>query len=612
MRTIHSLKEVLLVSILSLFLGFETQAQPCEAQGNLIVSTGINPITQTVLPPGSPDPMWTLIQSPPAPAAWPVTIGAPAFVIAQYGSWDATPSPSAYINAFNTNSSVANNWNPSTTIPYIFERPFCLCNPNGSNEPMDVTFDLRLHCDNWAEVYLVDISTGTQTLLLSQPTAYSTANFTDPSDDALVTHSLTPGDYALHIHQRNQSVAMGVSLFGELSSSGLLSDNLCDPDGAIVGNKFEDIDGNGVISGADGTVAGWTINLYNNAGTLVATTTTDGTGFYSFNNLAPGTYTVTEVPQAGWTMVNPASGSQTITVSINAVTTVNFLNKKKPVNNDPCDFELDIEPKVEACGLTIQTNISGLQPGYEVVSTTWTFGDGYSSDLLNPSHYYLSSGVYTVCLKVTVFNGKECCTIEKCFEVKIEKPCENKCDIEAKILAKQLNNCAVNFTGEIVYTGTAITNWFWDFGDGTTGTGYSPTHNYSGSGTYVVTLTVFGYSPDKEDCCFVQIRREIKVECKEQGKARMAAPTTTESINNVVLHPNPSNGVVNLSFDLKNDDQVSISIVDVNGKVVYEHTPAYKLSGSHTIEISTELPKGVYTSVISTESYKVTKKLIIM
>lgn len=611
MRTIYSLREILLVSILSLFLGFETQAQPCEAQGNLVVSTGINPITQTVMPPGSPDPMWTLIQAPPAPAAWPITLNAPAFVIPQSSAWDATPGPSTYINAFNTNSSVTDNWALSN-LPYVFERPFCLCNPNGSNEPMQVTFDLELHADNWAEVFFVENGVGPTTSLLAQPYVYSTANFTNPTNSSSVTLTIPPGNHTLQIHLRNKQVVMGVSLWGELSSTGLLSDNLCDPEGSIVGTKYKDVDGNGVISGADTPVAGWNINLYDNSGTLVASTTTDGTGFYSFPNLMPGNYTVTEVPQTGWTMVNPASGSQNVTVAVNTVTTANFLNAQKPINQDPCDFTIDIKPVIKDCGVTMNTYLSNIPAGYSVVATTWTFGDGYSSDLLNPSHYYTAAGVYEVCLSVTIFNGKECCTIEKCFEVKIEKPCENKCDIEAKILAEQLNNCAVNFTGQIVYTGTAITNWFWDFGDGTTGTGYSPTHNYSGSGTYVVTLTVFGYSPDKEDCCFVQIRREIKVECKEQGKARMAAPTTTESINNVVLHPNPSNGIVNLSFDLKNDDQISISIVDVNGKVVYEHTPTYKLSGTHSIEISTELPKGVYTSIISTESYKVTKKLIIM
>lgn len=611
MRTIHSLKEVLLVSILSLFLGFETQAQPCDAQSSLVVSTGLNPITQTVLPPGTPDPMWTLIQSPPAPAGWPITLGAPAFVIPQYGSWDATPGPSSYINAFNTNSSVANNWGLSTQA-YVFERPFCICNPNGSNENIEVTFDLKLHADNWAEVFFVENGTGPAISLLAQPYVYSTANFLNPTDDATVTLSIPPGNHTLQIHQRNKQVRMGVSLWGELTSTGMLSDNLCDPEGSIVGSKYNDIDGNGVVSGADATVPGWTINLYDNSGTLVATTTTDGTGFYSFPNLLPGTYTVTEVPQAGWTMVNPASGSQTITVVANAVNMVNFLNKQGQ-QSEPCDFKIGVEPVIKECGVTFNSFVTGIPSGYYIVSSTWTFGDGYSSDILSPVHYYTAAGIYTACLEVTIFNGRECCTIKKCFDIRIEKPCDNKCDIEAKIVEQQLNNCTYNLDGLILSTGTAITNWAWDFGDGTTGTGSSVNHTFPGSGSYMVTLTVFGYSPNEKECCFVQVRHEVRVECDGGGKARMTAPNNSDDIiNNVILHPNPSNGIVNLSFDLKNDNRVSISIIDVTGKVVYEHTPSYILSGSHSIEISTELPKGIYTSIISTENNKVTKKLIIL
>src|SRR5690606_41601083 len=35
-----------------------------------------------------------------------------------------------------------------------------------------------------------------------------------------------------------------------------------------------------------------------------------------------------------------------------------------------------------------------------------------------------------------------------------------------------------------------IASYAWDFGDGTSGTGATPTHSYTASGTYSVTLTV--------------------------------------------------------------------------------------------------------------------------
>ena len=49
----------------------------------------------------------------------------------------------------------------------------------------------------------------------------------------------------------------------------------------------------------------WPINLENSGGTVIASTTTDARGNYSFTNVAAGTYTVAEVPQSGWTQFAP-------------------------------------------------------------------------------------------------------------------------------------------------------------------------------------------------------------------------------------------------------------------------------------------------------------------
>jgi serine-aspartate repeat-containing protein C/D/E len=43
-----------------------------------------------------------------------------------------------------------------------------------------------------------------------------------------------------------------------------------------------------------------TVNLVNQQGTVLATTKTDGNGFYSFTGLAPGTYGVVKIPPAGY------------------------------------------------------------------------------------------------------------------------------------------------------------------------------------------------------------------------------------------------------------------------------------------------------------------------
>jgi hypothetical protein len=79
--------------------------------------------------------------------------------------------------------------------------------------------------------------------------------------------------------------------------------------GAISGKKFQDNNGDGIESGADAGLAGWTIQLDKDAnGTVDATTVTGPGGAYSFTGLVAGTYRIREVGQVGWTQttVNPA------------------------------------------------------------------------------------------------------------------------------------------------------------------------------------------------------------------------------------------------------------------------------------------------------------------
>jgi uncharacterized repeat protein (TIGR01451 family) len=66
---------------------------------------------------------------------------------------------------------------------------------------------------------------------------------------------------------------------------------------SISGKVFLDQNNNGTQQGADAGINGVTIELLNNVGTVVATTTTDALGNYTFANLVPGTYSVREPVQ---------------------------------------------------------------------------------------------------------------------------------------------------------------------------------------------------------------------------------------------------------------------------------------------------------------------------
>ncbi len=78
--------------------------------------------------------------------------------------------------------------------------------------------------------------------------------------------------------------------------------------GSLQGDKFEDLNANGINDTGEPLLSGWTVNLYNSTGSMVGTTVTNATGDYKFTDLVPGTYIVCEVLPAGWTQSFPSSG----------------------------------------------------------------------------------------------------------------------------------------------------------------------------------------------------------------------------------------------------------------------------------------------------------------
>ncbi|MGB0931582.1 MAG: SdrD B-like domain-containing protein, partial [Chitinophagales bacterium] len=79
---------------------------------------------------------------------------------------------------------------------------------------------------------------------------------------------------------------------------------------------WADANNNGLLEGGEGGIGDTAIELFDNTGTLIATTESNHDGYYTFNDLAAGTYTVSVVES---TLVAPltTSGSYTITLAEN-------------------------------------------------------------------------------------------------------------------------------------------------------------------------------------------------------------------------------------------------------------------------------------------------------
>lgn len=161
-------------------------------------------------------------------------------------------------------------------------------------------------------------------------------------------------------------------------------------------------------------------------------------------------------------------------------------------------------------------------------SWSWDFGDGATSGAQNPSHLYQNTGTYTVTLTVKNNFGADTRIRKDLIVVGKGAPVDFAADKTTVGVGR-----IVTFTD---LSANSPTEWTWDFGDGTTGTGAKPDHIYHATGVYDVTLTAS--NPDVTDSAtknkyitVLNIPRADFVADKTRGGAPMTVTFTDKTLN---------------------------------------------------------------------------------
>jgi PKD repeat protein len=129
------------------------------------------------------------------------------------------------------------------------------------------------------------------------------------------------------------------------------------------------------------------------------------------------------------------------------------------------------------------------EQGQTITSYAWDFGDGSTGSGPNPSHSYAHPGTYTVALTVENSPGNESNTVSHLVTVG-DIPPNAAFSVTTPVPAP---GQPVGFDGTASAPSdpsASIVSYAWRFGDGATGSGPTPTHTYSSSGTYTAELTV--------------------------------------------------------------------------------------------------------------------------
>jgi PKD repeat protein len=146
------------------------------------------------------------------------------------------------------------------------------------------------------------------------------------------------------------------------------------------------------------------------------------------------------------------------------------------------DAHFGAQPRIGPAPLTVQFTDHSLNSPTE---WAWSFGDGGTSHLQNPTHTYEAPGSYKVIFSASNADGWDSVTEDDC--ITVTQPGAPVADFVVSPTSGEAP-LAVGF--EDASTGSP-TFWLWSFGDGESYEGYPwASHTYWHPGTYTVALTV--------------------------------------------------------------------------------------------------------------------------
>ncbi len=188
----------------------------------------------------------------------------------------------------------------------------------------------------------------------------------------------------------------------------------------------------------------------------------------------PGTYTITLTVSDGIAS-SQATSSATIAVGNNG--------NAVPVANPGGIYE-----SIKGGVITFDGSGSSDADG-DVLTYLWDFGDGTTATGVNPVHSYAAAGVYTVTL---IVNDGLVSSVAATTKANItNNGTMNQAPVaDAGGSYSGLHTITFDGSGSFDPDNKDVLTYYWDFGDGTTGTGMMPNHTYQNAGTYTVTLVV--------------------------------------------------------------------------------------------------------------------------
>lgn len=307
-------------------------------------------------------------------------------------------------------------------------------------------------------------------------------------------------------------------------------------------------------------------------GEVTVTNLTTGVGVTSIVNWGDGS---TDPIADGETLTHTYTTTGDFTITLSATNPIGTDDATQDVEvRDAPLPQADIELDGTSC-LTVNINNLSIDTcGDATVTLDW--GDGTVETSFSGSHTYASAGNYNISLTLTNTTGSTSDNITN-VDVAPSAPTADVSVVSTTGTDVEIEDLSTDLCGGEIYT--------IDWGDGSTpATSFTSTHTYPGPGSYTITMTV----------------------TNDEGFSQDTATVVISSINEIALNgslemfPNPVTGsVLTVGFELINADDVRMSIVGIDGKVLAERAVENATQVTETFDVSA-LNGGMYILKLET------------
>jgi PKD repeat protein len=298
--------------------------------------------------------------------------------------------------------------------------------------------------------------------------------------------------------------------------------------------------------------------------------------------------------------IYPGGGFYTVCLTTNNPATLCNSTYCDTVFYSSCTTTFTYTPDATGDGCTFNGSSTGT-----AITYSWNFGDGSSSTLQNPYHVFAANGSYNICLTASSSTDSTCNSMS-CQYVTLT----GICDANFSIIQDSFD--LYNYFIYNYSAGGTGSTYFWDFGDGGTSTLIYPTHTYTGSGPYLICLTVSDGACSDTYCDSIYPGHSSSTNTTVTVLDPLGVNENANIINSLENYPNPFSSNTTISYSINKDASVELSILDLLGNKVAAIEAGNRSSGSYKVNWNSEgVADGMYLLQLKVNNMVSTKKLMI-